>query len=507
MSNNNTSHNNIKQKKVNGSRYHDAHSDMPPAMSDVTADDDVASSNQGPQEHAYDDGIQPDVVPDDTLLEEDITEIEERTMGRFSEREADKVFGGRAGSIDEVMSENRKRIDEIHRRESYFASAFRDSSIAAANASIPPSSSSASATAPPPSMAGTASRRSTFITNQSIDGSISSIVRPDEDAPVTDASYLLDADLYDPDQMFVHINLVGRNIPPLSSTPGIRICGGWASHKDIVERVKFFNTVDNRPTHLCWPAHKFRLMASHPEHLNPDYMKQKKHAILSLYHQNRTLATERFLQKTKQPTSRSVPPSSTAQSQSTPSSSKSTRPPRIITEQTLERREERRQYSGRNAMFNKLQRKGLRDGKTSDVAYPDSCRLNSQRYAAVIFVPDYVARGRNEDPEPLFMFLRAFSTLEACSAYAERIAQPKYSEYNVDIVDMYEWLWPTQIKSKDIQEEYRHGELAQIMKRAKIEKNKVLSYTEWCQRKNVQTPTIDIPVGRATNDDLGGGVE
>jgi len=422
-------------------------------------------------------------VPDNDGAE--IEEIEKRTRGKLSAADADRIFGAKAGSVESVMRENHKRALEIERREDYLSSAYRDSSIM--------SSSNPNAAPPSATVGGPVS------VVRGSDGSVSSIVRPGEDGPTTDVSFLMDHDLLDPEQQHIHVNLVGHHIPPFNLDPGIRLCGAWSSVEDVHARVKHFNSIDQRPTHVCWPAHKFRLLASRPEHLeNSSYRKKKQHAILALYHENRTTTTDKFLQKTRQ--QEQPPPSSSSSHRKSSNSRSSSRgpeeppPSRIVTERTLERRAERRKHSSRAAMFKKRQRESLQDGKTSDVVFPETCRIYDQRFAAVIFIPDLIARSRHEDPEPLFMFLRAFSTQEACEAYAERIAQPHYSEYSVDVVDMYEWLWPTDIRSKDIKEQYRHGELAQIMERAKIEKNKVLSYEEWCKRKQVKQSPINIPV-------------
>jgi len=402
----------------------------------------------------------------------DIEEIEQRTMGKFSKKEADIVFGtSKAGSIKSVTQENKHRLNEIERRENYYASAFRGINPSAA----------------PPSIVGGSSGDSSV-------ASLSSVVRPGEDAPSTDISYLLDSNLMDPNQQFMHINLVSRHIPPLSEVPGIRLCGAWETSQEVALRTNYFRKLDNRPTHLCWPAHKFRLLASCVEHLDKTYVKRKKHAILATYHQNRAIAAQQFSQKTQQQQQRMAKPATTMVT-------KQNTGVKYVSQQILQRREKRRKQSSRTVMFKRMMTKGLATGRTSDILFPDPCRLNDQRYAAIIFIQDLVVCSADEDPEPLFMFMRAFTTLEACDAYVEHVAQNKYPDYDIDVVDMYEWLWPTEVKVKDIQEKYRHNELAQIMHRSKIEKNKVLSYEQWCARKNTTPVAVNIPVSRAESED------
>lgn len=466
-----------------------------------------------------------------------IEELEEQTMGKFSLEQADKVFGPDTGDDDAAIAtysrETRQKLDEMRRRESYFASAFRDSSSSGA---MPPATSrragntdddndedeeggnehsgqqQGSAVAAPPPSLGPLSRY-----NTTIDGSISSIVRPEYDAPKTKESYLIDKELKDPAQQYVHIHLVGRHVPPKCDVPGVRICGAWPSVDDVRRRVVHMHKVDNRPTHLCWPAHKFRLLASSIEHLNdPVYVRRKKHEILAKYHENRVKAARLFAEKTAatQGSNGNVVAAvddgggNDERGHSKGSSSRTTKknkkkdtkrhdPLRIVTEETIERREERRKRTLRNKTFNAIAEQHLADGKTDSVDFPDTFRISDQRFAAVIFVPDLTAVRADDDPEPLFRFLRAFGTIEACEAYVERVAQHHYSDYHIDIVDMYEMLFPTEVKAKDIDETFRHGELTNIIKRQKVERNKVMSYEEWCRSKNRVAPTLDIPLNQS----------
>lgn len=409
---------------------------------------------------------------------DDETSLEQRTMGRFSEREAEKIFAAKPTSVQSALKEYSKKILEIDRRATYFSASANRDGISENNVSDSSGSIRKQSIQPSSSSSVNLGKRDA-----------SYVVRPEDDVVVTSVATLLDSELEDPTQKYIHINLASRYVPPRSAEPAIRLCGAWSNSDDLRARINFFATQDDRPTHLCWPAHSFRLMASSIERLMDDnYVKQKKHAILQAYHENRSISTQNFLKKTGN--------LANLQSITTDAASDGLRDSNssVVTEETLQRRQQRRYKSSRMRKFEKEQRKGLADGRTLDVAYPDNCRLSDQRFAAVIFIPDYVTTSKHEDPEPLFMFLRAFSTLAACEAYAERIAHAHYSEYNIDVVDLYEWLWPTQVRSKDLKEQYRNSELAQIIDQAKIEKNTVLSYAEWCKLKNVKANTIDIGV-------------
>lgn len=130
-----------------------------------------------------------------------------------------------------------------------------------------------------------------------------------------------------------------------------------------------------------------------------------------------------------------------------------------------------------------------------------------QRFAVIVFILDEGTK-YEEDREPIFVWLASFDTIQECKSYIEDTAKDKVKDYDMYAVDMYEWLDPTVLeKNKDeLNESYRNPELNKVMRRRKIEKNRVKSFQEWCKESGIETPVTEITRdGKVSGNDMRGG--
>ncbi|MDE2590650.1 MAG: hypothetical protein KGL95_13410, partial [Patescibacteria group bacterium] len=241
----------------------------------------------------------------------------------------------------------------------------------------------------------------------------------------------------DPKQQFIHVNICSKDVPPKADQPGIRLCGAWPTAQHVHDRVIQLKNMDNS-THLCWPSQKWRLLVSSIDHLNPEYVKQKKKQLLKKYKCLRDQANKIFQTKD------------------------------IDAEITIEHKEPADDTSINTERQTAVQ--------STIMQFSSELRLAEQRYAAVIFVPDLIS-----GTEPLFRFLKAFASLEECETYATLTSKYVLPQYNIDVVDMYEWLWPTLVDPNDLNESWQNPILDGIMHRMKAQHGDVYSYTHWQQ--------------------------
>ena len=107
---------------------------------------------------------------------------------------------------------------------------------------------------------------------------------------------------------------------------------------------------------------------------------------------------------------------------------------------------------------------------------------NNQRYAVVSVVPDTQrsVRLKMKAPEPLVRVYGVYAGKKTAKDFIKNELSAHIGDYDLDIVDMYEWLHPHNVNAEDIVEEFRDPEINNIMQHAKEEKRTAKDFRKRC---------------------------
>lgn len=126
-----------------------------------------------------------------------------------------------------------------------------------------------------------------------------------------------------------------------------------------------------------------------------------------------------------------------------------------------------------------------KSGSSRSVArVPRNLEIRGQNYAVIVVLTDVTENVLNnkDDPEPIFMIIDAFDKLEEAEKFSESV---KNKIFNVDInvVDMYVWLFPEDVEYDQIQEKYRHSEQDKVMQAKKLTKHELEEAQQKAERE------------------------
>jgi hypothetical protein len=130
----------------------------------------------------------------------------------------------------------------------------------------------------------------------------------------------------------------------------------------------------------------------------------------------------------------------------------------------------------------------------SVASVPRFAELRNQRYAVIVSLQDFtrgVMKGI-DDPEPLVMFIDAFENEDEAKRYIEECLQDYIVNVHLDVVDMYEWLFPEDINPDQITECYRHEELNRIMQERKNQKRELQRFEKKMQHQEKSVPVTEV---------------
>ena len=110
-----------------------------------------------------------------------------------------------------------------------------------------------------------------------------------------------------------------------------------------------------------------------------------------------------------------------------------------------------------------------------------SVRLN-QRFCVISVLPDTgsAVRTKRRIPEPLVRVYGAFPSKKEATVHIKEVLAPHIGDYDLDVVDMYEWLFPQSVDAESLVEEFRDPEINNIMQHAKEEKKTTRAFRERC---------------------------
>ena len=103
------------------------------------------------------------------------------------------------------------------------------------------------------------------------------------------------------------------------------------------------------------------------------------------------------------------------------------------------------------------------DGVAPDTL-PRDAEVRMQRFSVISIMQDYTG----SLDQPAIIVWDAFDTEEEATTYAKDSV--KHSDIHIDVVCMYEWLFPSSINLEEVREEYRDEKLSEIMHTKKTEK-------------------------------------
>ena len=115
-----------------------------------------------------------------------------------------------------------------------------------------------------------------------------------------------------------------------------------------------------------------------------------------------------------------------------------------------------------------------------------------QRFAVISILPDYTKPGEEPRQEPgLAVWAVTDSEADAKALIKEKLAV-NLRDIHLDVVSMYEWLFPTAIDLSALQEEYRDDKLDEIMRHRKEEGQRVADFRKTCEQEGREVPSIEL---------------
>lgn len=120
--------------------------------------------------------------------------------------------------------------------------------------------------------------------------------------------------------------------------------------------------------------------------------------------------------------------------------------------------------------------------------------LMGQKFAVVIMLRDL----RQEvidltfQPEPVIMVLEVFDNYEKAIFYAKHTGSKAYPICALDVIEMYNWIFPEHIDTDKLSEVYGNTELDHIMTGRKDANANSAKYIAYCKANNIQHNVVDV---------------
>jgi hypothetical protein len=122
---------------------------------------------------------------------------------------------------------------------------------------------------------------------------------------------------------------------------------------------------------------------------------------------------------------------------------------------------------------------------------PISSEVRMQRFAVISVIQDET----EDDPDrqqPAVLIWEATETeQDARDVIKDRIGRT-VSDVHLDVVAMYEWLFPTALDLSLVKEEYRDEKLDELMRHRKDEHMRVAEFRKLCEQRGQEVPVIDV---------------
>lgn len=139
--------------------------------------------------------------------------------------------------------------------------------------------------------------------------------------------------------------------------------------------------------------------------------------------------------------------------------------------------------------FNEFKSKANEAGTVSRMA-----EVRNQSFVVASIIDDMspAVLKNMEDPEPLVILWQCFDSEAEAKRYIMGTAQEKVRDVSMDIFNMYEWVYPTEINVDVVNEQFRDPRLDKIMKARKRTKANVMNFEQWCAKEGKEAPVLEI---------------
>jgi hypothetical protein len=319
--------------------------------------------------------------------------------------------------------------------------------------------------------------------------------KPNQDSlsnnPYTDLSPL---PFYDDNQKVILLNITHRNQRPKSKIPGFRICGGFPNVDRLKDHVKVSGGINayGCANLLKADAHKkFLICSSWEKQQNNTYVLNKIKDITDKYVATLKLHNEEFKRNKEEHKQ-----GKTGLSQHE-KIKKLTSRKELLDKKFDEECKKKKHEDNGNGNGN-----GNNNSETGEVSR--NAEVRKQGVAVISIIEDTTPAVLSglEDPEPIVIVWGCFEDDRQAKHYIYNTASTRVVNVMLDIVNMYEWAYPSKIEDKldEITEEFRNPTLDKVMKARKQQKAKVLSYEEWVKKEGMEVPILQILSDKKTED-------
>lgn len=124
-------------------------------------------------------------------------------------------------------------------------------------------------------------------------------------------------------------------------------------------------------------------------------------------------------------------------------------------------------------------------------AIPISSEVRMQRFAVVSVIQDDLEPCIDMQQPAVLIWEVAETEQEAQEIIKERIGRT-VTDVHLDVVAMYEWLFPTAVDLSKVKEEYRDSKLDDLMRHRKEEHLRVAEFRKLCEERGQEVPLIDV---------------
>ena len=134
---------------------------------------------------------------------------------------------------------------------------------------------------------------------------------------------------------------------------------------------------------------------------------------------------------------------------------------------------------------------------------PVAAEVRMQRFAIVSVIHDEDKKTSDEPDlqEPALLVWEVCETESEAEDIIKTQLGRRVSDVHLDVVAMYEWLFPTQVDLSRVKEEYRDPKLDELMKYRKEEHLRVAEFRKLCHERGQEVPVIDISKPPPLGDD------
>ncbi len=292
----------------------------------------------------------------------------------------------------------------------------------------------------------------------------------------------------DPTQKVVVVNIAHRNQRPKKDRPALRLLGVFDSDRDADEYIREAAPLLVGCNMWKLPMMRWMILCKNTDRQQDGlYTMSKIETLKVLYQEDKAKREADFAHnraaRKQGDVNQSLEKQKAAQREKHNKKSSS----RLKALRQKARTAQQKQGIHADAELNEVTTSG-----TNNV--PASLIRRKQDYVVVSWMRD-VSKSAvlgSDDPEPCCIVWRFFATYELACEWVKDVGSQYVRDFDLEVVDNYEWLFPEDVERDKITEMYRHAEQNAVMLQRKAEATKVLNFEQWCQEKKVEVPVTEV---------------